>query len=303
MDKLSAMRTYRRIVELGSFRAAATDRGLSTAGVSKQLAELENDLGASLLTRTTRRLATTEAGQAYYERCARILDDIAETEAAVTASQAAPRGLLRVTAPMSFGLLHLMPLVPAFMRGHPEVKLDLVLNDRAVDLIEEGFDVALRIRTSLADSSLVAKRLGPVTRVLCASPDYVAGHGAPERPADLARHRCLVYSLSEAPTEWTLAPPGGAGPVTVRVEPALTVNSSMGLREALLAGVGLSLIPGFVVWADLEAGALVPLLPDHAATGHALHAVYPHSRHLSPKVRAFVDFVAAAYAGKGVWSG
>lgn len=303
MDKLSAMRTYRRIVELGSFRAAATDRGLSTAAVSKQLAELENDLGASLLTRTTRRLATTQTGQAYYERCARILDDIAETEAAVTASQAAPRGLLRVTAPMSFGLLHLMPLVPAFMRDHPEVRLDLVLNDRAVDLIDEGFDVALRIRTSLADSSLIAKRLGSVTRVLCASPDYIAGHGAPERPADLVRHRCLVYSLSDTPAEWTLAPPNGAEPVTVRIEPALSVNSSMGLREALLAGIGLSLIPSFVVWADLEAGTLVPLLPDHAATGRTLHAVYPHSRHLSPKVRAFIDFMTAAYAGKGVWSG
>lgn len=294
MDKLSAMKTYRRIVELGSFRAAAADRGLSNAGVSKQLIELEAELGASLLTRTTRRLATTEAGQDYFRRCVRILDDIAEAEGAVTATHAAPRGLLRVSAPMSLGLLELMTWVPRFLARYPEVTLDLVLNDRAVDLIEEGFDVAIRVRTTLADSSLVARRLGLVTRVICASPAYLAGAGALDQPGDLLAHRTLVYSLSESPTLWTLTSGGAA--VRQRVVPVLSVNNSIGLREALLAGMGVALIPSFVVADALKSGALVRVLPGFACDDHALFAIYPGSRHLSPKVRAFVDFAATAFA-------
>lgn len=300
MDKLSAMKSFRRIVELGSFRAAAADRGLSNAGVSKQVIELEAELGAALLTRTTRRLAPTEAGQAYFERCVRILDDIAESEAAVGATQAAPRGLLRVSAPMSFGLLRLMAWIPGFMRLHPQVLLDLVLNDRAVDLIEEGFDVAIRVRTALADSTLVAKRLGTVSRVVCASQQYLADAGAPSCPADLLAHRALVYSLSETPTEWLLTPSAGGGAVRQRVVPVLSLNNSLGLRDAALGHMGIALIPTFIIAEELKRGSLIDALPGWESDDHSLFAVYPSSRHLSPKVRAFVDFVATAAADAGV---
>lgn len=295
MDKLSAMRTYRRIVELGSFRAAASDRGLSNAGVSKQLIELEAELGTSLITRTTRRLATTEAGEAYFERCVRILDDIAEAEAAASATQAAPQGLLRINAPMSFGLLQIMAWIPDFMDRYPQVRLDLVLNDRKIDLIDEGFDVALRVRTALVDSSLVAKRLGAVTRVVCASPTYIAAHGAPRSPADLLDNRILAYSLSESPTEWLLTPSTGGDAVRQRVMPVLSINNSIGLRDALLAGLGISLLPTFVVADLLKSGHLVTVLPAYRCEEHSLFALYSASRHVSPKVRAFVDFAASAF--------
>lgn len=296
MDKLSAMRTYRRIVELGSFRAAANDRGLSNAGVSKQITELEAELGASLLTRTTRKLTTTEAGQAYFERCVQILDDIAESEAAVIATQAAPRGLLRISAPMSFGLLRLMAWIPDFMRLFPQVQLDLVLNDRAIDLIEEGFDVAIRVRTTLPDSSLVAKRLGTVARVVCASPAYLATAGTPDQPGELLAHRALVYTLSESPTEWSLTPKASGPELRQRVIPALSLNNSIGLRDAALAGMGVALIPTFVVAEELRAGRLVQVLPQFRSEDHSLYALYPASRHISPKVRAFVDFATVACA-------
>lgn len=296
MDKFSAMRTFRRIVELGSLRAAAADRGLSNAGVSKQLSELEAELGASLITRTTRKLATTEVGQAYFHRCVQILDDIAESEAAVSATQAAPRGLLRVSAPMSFGLLQLMSWVPDFMRRYPQVQLDLVLNDRATDLIEEGTDVALRVRTTLADSSLVAKRLGTVSRAICASPGYIAQSGTLERPGDLLTHHTLVYTLSESPTEWSLTPANGGATVRQYVVPALSLNNSIGLRDAALADMGVTLIPRFVVAEDLGTGKLLEVLPEFRCEDHSLYAIYPRSRHLSPKVRAFVDFAAVACA-------
>lgn len=296
MDKLSAMRTYRRIVELGSFRAAASDRGLSNAGVSKQINELEAELGASLLTRTTRKLTTTEAGQAYFSRCVRILDDIAESDAAVTATQTAPRGLLRVSAPMSFGLLHMMAWMPDFMRRYPQVQLDLVLNDRAVDLIEDGIDVAIRVRTSLPDSSLVAKRLGTVTRVVCASPGYLAEAGTPEQPKELLAHRALVYSLSESPTEWSLTSPTTGHAVHQRVVPSMSINNSMGLRAAALAGLGVALIPSFIIAEELRSGRLVEVLPLFRCEDHSLYALYPASRHVSPKVRAFVEFAAVACA-------
>lgn len=294
MDKLAAMRTFRRIVELGSFRAAATDRGLSKAGVSKQLIELERELGASLIARTTRKLATTEAGQAYFQQCVRILDDIAELEAAVTATQAAPRGLLRVNAPMSFGILQLMSWIPRFTRRYPELRVDLVLNDRVVDLIEEGFDVAIRVRTALDDSSLIAKRLGTVSRAICASTGYVENHGTPEHPHDLLAHRTLAYSHSESPTEWSLTPARGGSALQQKVNPVLSVNNSIALRDALLAGMGIALIPTFVVADALKDGRLIRVLPSFRCENHSLYALYPSSRHLSPKVRAFVDFAVAA---------
>lgn len=301
MDKLAAMHAFRRVIELGSFRAAARDLGRSNAAVSKQVSDLEVELGATLIARTTRRLALTEIGQAYYERCARILDDLTETETAVASLQAAPRGLLRVNAPMSFGLLHLARVMPAYIQRCPEVRVDLVMNDRAVDLLEEGFDIAVRVRTSLPDSSLIARRLAPVRRVLCAAPDYLERHGCPERPEDLVRHRCLIYSLSTSPTEWTFALPGKSDPLTVRVRPYYTANSSIALREALLAGSGIALVPTFVVGPDVREGRLRAVLPTFEIAPQTMYALYPSARHLSPKVRSFVDFLVERYGDEPYW--
>ncbi len=301
MDKLAAMHAFRRVIECGSFRAAARELGRSNAAVSKQIGDLEAELGATLITRTTRRLALTEIGRAYYERCARILDDLAEAETAVASLQMAPRGLLRVNAPMSFGLLYLASALPAYMQRCPDVRVDLVMNDRTVDLVQEGFDVAVRVRTSLADSSLVARRLAPVRRVLCATPNYLEQHGCPERPEELHGHRCLIYSLSSSPTEWVLIRRGGREPLTVTVAPYYTANSSIALREALLAGSGIALIPTFVVGADLDEGRLATVLSDFEIPPQSLYALYPSSRHLSPKVRSFVDFLVELYGGEPHW--
>jgi DNA-binding transcriptional LysR family regulator len=301
VDKLAAMHAFRRVIELGSFRAAARDLGRSNAAVSKQVSDLEAELGAALIARTTRRLAPTEAGQAYYERCARLLDDLTEIETAVASLQAAPRGLLRVNAPMSFGLLHLARAMPAYIQRYPDVRVDLVMNDRAVDLLEEGVDVAVRVRTSLPDSSLIARRLAPVRRVLCAAPDYLEQYGDPEQPEDLVRHRCLIYSLSTAPTEWTFALEGTSEPLTVKVPAYFMANSSIALREALLAGSGIAVVPTFVVGPDLREGRLRTVLPNFAIPPHTMYALYPSARHLSPKVRSFVDFLVGRYGDEPYW--
>ena len=295
------MHAFRRVIELGSFRAAARDLGRSNAAVSKQIGDLEAELGSTLIARTTRRLAPTEVGQAYYERCARLLDDRVETEAAVASLQAAPRGLLRVNAPMSFGLLHLARALPAYIQRYPEVRVDLVMNDRAVDLLEEGFDVAVRVRTSLPDSSLISRRLAPIRRVLCAAPTYLERFGEPERPEDLIRHHCLIYSLSTSPTEWTFFLPGTSEPLTVRVQPYFTANSSIALREALLAGSGIALVPTFVVGPDIRTGWLRAVLPTFEIAPQTMYALYPAARHLSPKVRSFVDFLVERYGDDPYW--
>jgi DNA-binding transcriptional LysR family regulator len=301
MDKLASMKSFRRVIELGGFRPAARDLGRSIAAVSKQVSDLEAELGATLITRTTRRLALTEVGQAYYERCTHLLDELAETEAAVASLQSAPRGLLRVNAPMSFGLLHIAPALPAYMERCPDVRIDLVMNDRAVDLVEEGFDAAVRVRTSLADSSLIVRRLAPVRRVLCASPGYLERHGHPVGPEDLVRHRCLIYSLSTSPVEWSFAPQGTGELQKVKVQPYLIANSSIALREALLAGSGVAPVPTFVVGPDIAAGRLKPLLPGFAMPMQSVFALYPPARHLSPKVRSFVDFLAERYGEAPYW--
>lgn len=295
MDKLALMRTFRRVVERGSFAGAARDLGLSNAAVSKHVAELERVLGAPLLSRTTRRLSVTEAGQGYHARCVRILDDIEEAEIAVSALQAAPRGVLRLNAPMSFGLRHVSPLLPAFMARFPDVRVDVVMTDRVVGVVEEGFDVALRIRAELPDSSLIARRLATVRRILCAAPGYLEAHGHPASPDDLPAHRCLLYSQIERSDVWALNGPDGKG--SVQVPGIMKADSSLVLRDALLAGMGITLIPALLVEDDLAAGRLARVLPDHEGEPRTLFAVYPPGRQLSPKTRAFVDFLAERLGG------
>lgn len=298
MDRLVAMDVFLRVVDKGGFTAAAEDLRLSRAMVSKHIQELEEHLGARLLNRTTRKVSLTEVGRVYYEKCGQILDDIAATENAVGEMQAHPRGLLRINAPVSFGALHLAASVSDYMTAHPDVAVELTLNDRVVDLVDEGYDLAIRIGR-LADSSLISRRLAPCRMLVCGSPAYLAQHGVPDHPDDLARHNCLGYRYDPRRDEWRFE--GADGPVAVRVHGTLQSNNGDALLAAALHGVGIVLLPSFIAGPDVASGRLVALLPNHKSPDLAIHALYPHSRHLSAKVRSFVDFLAPRYGDKPAW--
>lgn len=298
MDQLAALRALRRVVELGSFTAAGEALGVSHTVVSRQIRQLEQRLGAQLLNRTTRRFALTAAGKQYYEASRQILDALDDADRAVGQHQARPAGSLRINAPMAFGTLELAEWLPQFITLYPELQVDLVCNDRMVDLIEEGFDVALRLARGLPDSTLIAKRLAISDVLLVASPDYVTRHGAPRTPAGLAAHNCLVYTQAARPREWVFAAPGGAAE-TVTVQGNLQANTSIALRSAALAGLGVAAAASFIVHEEVRRGALVRLLPGYTLAPRELYVMYPHNRHLSPKVRVFVDFATDYYRQRG----
>lgn len=294
------MRVFRRVVELHGFTPAARELQLSNGAVSKQIAALEEHLGTQLLTRTTRRVSLTSAGAAYYERCTHILDDVADTEQLVRGATAVPRGLLRVNAPMAFGLLHLTPILPDFLERWPEVNVDLSLTDRFVDLVEEGVDVVVRITPELSDSAtLTAQRLARARTVLCASPAYLRRKGTPKTPADLARHDCILYNLSRTPNEWEFAGPGGN--IRVPVQGRLSVNSGIVSRDSMLRGLGLGLLPAFYVQPELEAKRLRAVMTDYETRPVGVHAVYQRSRHQSPKLREFIAFLKHHF-GRATWA-
>jgi DNA-binding transcriptional LysR family regulator len=297
MDRLGAIQAFVQVAETGSFSEAARRLRSSKSGVSRQISALETELGARLLHRTTRSLTLTEAGRGYFERAARVLADLDEADRSVSALQAAPRGRLRVNAPMSFGFLHLAPAIPDFLARYPDVELDMMMNDRFVDLVDEGFDVAVRIG-NLDDSSLVARRLAPIRRVVCASPAYLAARGTPASPGELKGHDCLCYS--NVPREWRFVGPDGP-PYVVQVRGRLSANNGDALRIAALEDMGIINQPTFIVGGDLQSGTLVTLLNDFIPQDISLHAVYPHSRLLSPKVRAFVDFLAERFGPRPYW--
>ncbi len=298
MDRLADMIAFIRVVESRSFTAAAERLSLSKSVVSRRLTELENRLGTRLLNRTTRSLSLTPAGQTYFERARAILADVEEAEQAVAELGRDPRGLLRVNAPMSFGTLHLAPAVADFMSRHPNVELDLELTDRFVDLVEEGWDIAVRIGR-LRDSSLIARRLAPSRLVTVASPAYLARMGTPERPEDLTRHECLLYTTPSNPSVWPFRVEGEVR--SVRVQGRMRVNNGDAILEAVRAGLGLAVLPTFMTHADLRSGRLVTVLDSYEAADFAIHAVWPHHRHLSPKVRAFVDFLAERFGPAPDW--
>jgi DNA-binding transcriptional LysR family regulator len=295
---LSAMAAFVQVVEGRSFSAAARGLGLTRSAVSRQIAGLEDRLGARLLNRTTRRLSVTEAGAVYYEHCARILADIRAAERAVMDLDEAPRGLLRVNAPMSFGLGHLGPAVAEFAAAHPALKVELTLDDRVVDLVGEGYDLAIRI-AELPPSTLIARRLAVSRRMVCAAPAYLERAGRPQRPEDLSRHACLGYSYLVTGNDWRFRGPDG--PITVRIDPVLSANNGDVLCQMAVAGLGIMLAPSFIAGDDLRAGRLVPLLADWTDADTGIFAVYPHSRHLSPKVRAFVDFLVVRFGPDPYW--
>jgi DNA-binding transcriptional LysR family regulator len=293
MDRFADMQMFVRVVETGSISAAAERLEVAKSAVSRRLAELENRLGAQLLYRTTRRLNLTDSGRAFFDQAQRILADLAEAEAAVSQAHTALKGRLRVALPLSFGLLHLAPLIEEFMTLHPDVEFDLDFNDRQIDLMQEGFDLAIRI-ANLPDSSLIARRLAPVRHLLSASPAYLAKHGTPTRPEDLQHHVCLAYSNLTNPGVWPYRTPDGvAGSVQVPVK--LKANNGDFLYQAALAGHGLILHPTFYLRDALRSGALVPVLTDIVWPELNAYAVYPPTRHLSSRVRAFVVFLALRF--------
>ncbi|MBP2315809.1 LysR family transcriptional regulator [Azospirillum soli] len=298
MDRLDDMLAFIKVVDSKSFTAAAERLNLSKSVVSRRIAELENRLGARLLNRTTRKLSLTEVGQAYYDRCTRILADLEEAEQAVADLHAAPRGRLRVNAPVSFGILHLAPAVAEFLERYPSIEIEMDLNDRYVDLIDEGYDLAVRIGR-LRDSSLIAKRLAPNRQVVCASPAYLEKHGTPQTPEELSNHNCLIYTNVPTAEQWQFRV--GDQTRNVRVSGSLRANNGDLLREAAIAGVGIIVMPTFLCGDALAKGELQCLLLDYYATESNVYAVYPQNRHLSPKVRAFVDFLAERFGPKPYW--
>ncbi len=297
-DSIQEMAVFARVVGAGSLSAAARELGLSPAMVSRRLAALESRLGVRLINRTTRSLHLTDDGATYYEACARVLSDIEEADATVSAGRVEPRGPLRVALPASFGHQHIAPLIPRFAERYPQIHLALSLSDRNVNLIEEGFDLAVRI-AHLEDSSLTARRLAPNRRVVCASPDYLARHGTPRTPEELARHNCLT--TSEFTMSWDYKAPDGK-PGSVRVTGRYACDNWEVLREWALARLGVSLKSTWGVRRQHEDGSLVSLLPGYSFdTGVAIYAVYPHRRHLPAKTRAFIDFLASSFGPEPFW--
>jgi len=299
MDMPGAMIVFAQVVDSRSFSAAAARLGLSKSAVSKQIAKLEDRLGARLLNRTTRTLSPTDAGQDFYERCLRVAREVEEAERAITHLSAEPRGLLRLNAPASFGREYLAPLVPEMLARWPELRIEVLFEDRFVDVVAEGFDLVIRI-TRLQDSSLVARRIASCRRLLCAAPSYLARRGVPRTPADLLQHDCMLYSYATDQNEWEFVGPDGRLE-TVRVDGRLRANNAEVTLAALRAGAGLALSPDFIVGPDIAAGRLVPLLTGYENPFGAIYAVWPHNRNLAPKVRALVDFLVERFAAEPIW--
>lgn len=301
MDRLDDLRLFTCVAETRSFTRAAERMGLSKSAASRRIAELEARLGARLFHRTTRSISLTQVGQGFHERVSQILADLEEAEGLVASQHAAPRGVLKLAAPMSFGLLHLGPAICAFQERFPEVQVDVDLSDRFVDLVDEGYDLAVRIGR-LKDSSLIARRICPARRVAVASPAYLHRRGEPATPDALAEHDCLHYSNASVADHWSFrAAPGSE--MLRPARPAITMRANNGdiLRTAAVAGRGIAVLPTFIVGDDLAAGRLRTVLLDWTMSPSALHAVYPANRHLSPKVRAFVDFIAARFGPEPPW--
>jgi DNA-binding transcriptional LysR family regulator len=299
MDNLADVAVFVRVVERGSFTLAADELELSRAAVSKYVSRLEERLGARLLHRTTRRLALTEAGAALFEASRGALERIEEAESAVAQFQSEPRGRLRVSAPMSFGILYLGSAMAEFARAYPRITLDVRLDDRFVNLVEEGIDVAVRIGT-LTDSSLVARKLSTTRALICASPEYLKEHGEPETPEDLVGHNCLLYSYLSTANVWRFTAPDGRE-VPVAVNGSFRINNGIVLGEAAAAGHGIVLAPSFYVAPMLRDGRLKRLLAGYRLQELGIHAVYPQRDHVPPKVRAFVDFLAKRFGKKPEW--
>jgi DNA-binding transcriptional LysR family regulator len=297
-DPLEGMTVFAAVVDAGSFTAAARQLRASKAAVSTQVQKLEDRLGVRLLNRTTRSLSLTDEGRAFYEHSRRILDEAREAIDALDNADAVPRGVLRINAPMSFGTMHLGPAIADFMLAYPEIEVDLALNDRHIDVIEDGFDVAIRI-SRLPDSSLIARRLAPCRRVLLASPAYWDRKGRPAHPLDLKNHDALIYDYLLEPDTWTFK--GPEGQISVIVSGRMRANNGEVLLDTAKRGLGVCLAPTFFCCGEVRNGELEIVLSEFEDDPISVYAVYPHRRHLSPRVRAFVDFLADRFGENPYW--
>ncbi len=300
MDRLTTIQAFAQVVESGSFAKAAARLGLSTSATSRHVAELEAHLQTRLLNRTTRKVSLTEGGRAYYERVVQLLADLEEAEQEASRAAVVPRGVIKLTTAVNFGVRHVGPAIAAFLAKHAEVRFDVSLSDRIVDLVEEGFDLGIRIGTA-GPHNVVARKLGETRIVPCASPDYLAKHGTPHVPEDLARHNCFTYEYVTPRNVWTFRDADGRER-PVRVSGNLHSNNGDILAEAAARGAGIVFEPAFTVGPEVRAGRLVPLLQEFTPSPLPIYAVYSSRKHLSAKVRLFIDFLVEHFAGAEDWS-
>jgi DNA-binding transcriptional LysR family regulator len=298
MDRMTSMATFVKVVESGGFSAAARALGISPSMVTTHVRALEERLAVRLLNRSTRKVSLTEAGHAYYERCLQILTDVEEAERIAEALQSTPRGTLRLNTSVAIPPF-LAPVIAEFVSLYPEVSVNLAMTDRMIDLVEEGFDLAVR-NMSVPDSSLIARCVATYRLVVCGSPGYLAARGSPREPADLVHHNCLIYSHSAWGSQWRFAGPDGEQSVAVAGN--LQANSDNALRLAAVHGQGLALAPSFLLIDEIKSGRLVPVLTEFLQTDHAINAIYPHRRHLSAKVRSFIDLLARRFRDDPAWA-
>jgi DNA-binding transcriptional LysR family regulator len=289
MDRLTSLTTFVRVVDSGGFSAAGRRLNMSTTMVSNHVQALEDRLGARLLNRTTRKVSLTEVGKAYYDRCTQILADLEQADDIAGALQSTPRGTLRIYT-ATHTVRFIAPVVAGFLNSYPEVKVDLTIGERTIDLIDEGFDIAIRL-TLPPDSSLIVRGLATWRHVLCCSPAYLEKHGPLQQLAELANHNCVRHALYPFEDEWRFVDRKGT-PASARISGNLISNSGETLRTAALQGVGICLAPGFLIADDLESGRLVRLLSEYRPVEFSMNAVYPHRHHLSAKVRSFIDLLA-----------
>ena len=289
MDKFESIRAFTQVVEAGGFAAASRQMGLSRSQVNKLVMNLENSLGIQLLHRTTRKVTPTDTGRAFYQRCVAILSDLTEAEQAALQMQTEPKGNLRVNAPMSFGTLHLAPAITDFLLTYPELRVELTLSDRFIDLIAEGFDITLRIAQPPNNNSLIVHHLKPIERVICAAPSYLDIHGTPTHPEELKNHSCLHYGELASLNQWKLW--NSERKYEIKVKGAMCSNNGEVLQEAAVKGLGIALLPTFMIGKELEQGRLKAILSDFHAPSISLYIIYPVNRHLSTKVQLFTEFL------------
>ena len=299
MDRFDNLEAFIKIVETGSISAAAERLNVAKSAVSRRLKELESHLGAELFHRTTRRMNLTDTGRTFYQQSVRIIEDLLEAELAAAQVHGELRGNIKIALPLSFGQLHLGPAINDFLQQHPQVEFDLDFNDRQVDVMQEGFDLAIRI-AALADSSLIARRLVRINHALCASPEYLQQHGTPHTPEDLTQHQCLVYSLLQDYQSWIFADKNNQD-IKIKINPCLKASAGEFLRDAAINGQGIVYLPTFIVYKELERGALQTLLTDYQTWHLDAYALYPQTRHLSQRVRTFVDFLVKRFEGTPYW--
>ena len=299
MNRLKNMETFLRVVETGGISAAADNLNIAKSAVSRRLKELESHLGVELFHRTTRKMNLTDTGRVYYQDCVRIVDEILETELTASEAHGTLQGNLKVALPSTFGLMHIGPAIDEFLQKHPQIKFDLDFNDREVDLMQEGFDLAIRI-AHLSDSSLIARQIAPIQSVICASPAYLERMGTPQTLDELIDHQCLVYSLIRDFEYWHLIDPEGQK-IRTKLQPYLKASSGEYLLNAAAKGHGIVLLPTFIAHREIERGSLVTLFSDYRFPQMNAYTIYPQTRHLSQRVRTFVDFLAERFSGIPYW--